>query len=258
MIKIFSHQQNNNQPLILLHGWGFSSEIWTSLLPALSTHYQVTLVDLPGHGQSEFLPHYNDFSVVVDKLVNQTPKNAIWAGWSLGGLIALACAQQHPEHIKHLLQIASTPKFITDETWSCGIKPHIMTQFEQQLQLDTQATLNRFVTLQTLGLPSAKQDAKELAVYLQQNLPSNAGLQWGLEMLRSLDLRTALNTIECPIHYLLGAKDNLVPLALKHYLTQNCPHIGIEALPAAAHMPFFSHPELFLQWLKNATNSGSV
>lgn len=258
MVKTFTPLHGNKPPLVLLHGWGFSSEIWASLLPALSTHYEVTLIDLPGHGQSEFLQEYNDITRVVDTLVNQTPKNAVWAGWSLGGLIALACAQRHPEHIQQLLQIASTPKFITDESWSCGVKPTIMAQFEQQLQLDTQATLNRFVTLQTLGLPSAKQDAKELAVYMQQNLPSNMGLRWGLEMLRSLDLRAALNTIQCPVHYLLGAKDSLVPLALKDYLTQNYPKIGIEVLPAAAHIPFFSHPELFLQWLNNATNSGSI
>jgi pimeloyl-[acyl-carrier protein] methyl ester esterase len=255
MSHLFIKTEGHGPPLVLLHGWGFSSEIWAPILPVLTQHFQVTLVDLPGHGQSMFLPQFNEIHEVAHYLVRHTPPNAIWVGWSLGGLIALACAQQYPEHIKQLLQVASTPKFVTSEDWNYGVKPNIMTQFEQQLQANTQATLTRFVTLQTLGLPNAKQDARELAIYIQEHLPSRAGLYWGLHILRTLDLRPLLASIQCPIHYLLGAKDSLVPLALKDYLTQNYPHIGVEVLPTAAHMPFFSHPALFLQWLNHATHS---
>jgi len=250
--------QGHGRPLVLLHGWGFSSEIWAPLLPALTKHYQVTLIDLPGHGQSMFLPQFNELDELASYLVHHTPKNAIWLGWSLGGLIALACAQHSPDHVQRLLQVASTPKFMTSDDWQYGVKPLVMSQFEQQLQANTKATLSRFVTLQTLGLTNARQEARELSGYIQEHLPSKHGLHWGLHLLRTLDLRSYLNTVQCPTHYLLGAKDSLVPLALSAHLTQNYPHIEVEVFPTAAHMPFFSHQDLFLQWLQHATHSGSI
>ena len=39
-------------PLILLHGWAMHSGLWTPLLSPLANHFQLHLVDLPGHGHS--------------------------------------------------------------------------------------------------------------------------------------------------------------------------------------------------------------
>lgn len=41
-----------NPALVLLHGWGMSSTIWTPLLPALTQSFYVTVIDLPGLGRS--------------------------------------------------------------------------------------------------------------------------------------------------------------------------------------------------------------
>lgn len=251
-------KHGHGSPLVMLHGWGFSSEIWAPVLPALAKKYQVITIDLPGHGKSPFLPQFHDFHEVVKSLIHHTPSQAIWLGWSLGGLLALGVAQHAPDHVKQLLQVASTPKFMTDEEWDFGVKPTIMKQFEQQLLANTQATLQRFVMLQTLGLSNARQESRELSAYIQESLPSHKGLSWGLEILRKTDMRPALSTLQCPIHYLLGAKDSLVPVAIQAYFMQNYPQVGVEVLPTAAHMPFFSHPDLFLQWFTHATSSSSI
>ena len=36
--------------LVLLHGWGLNAEVWQSIIPRLSAHYRLHLVDLPGYG----------------------------------------------------------------------------------------------------------------------------------------------------------------------------------------------------------------
>ena len=45
--------RQGNAELVLLHGWGASSDCWRSALPQLRRQFNVTLIDLPGHGRSQ-------------------------------------------------------------------------------------------------------------------------------------------------------------------------------------------------------------
>src|SRR5215813_5162439 len=38
--------------LVLVHGWTCDDTSWAAQVPALSKHYRVITLDLPGHGQS--------------------------------------------------------------------------------------------------------------------------------------------------------------------------------------------------------------
>src|SRR5215470_19414781 len=40
------------EPIILIHGWAASAEMWDSAIPDLSRSYQVTALDCRGHGKS--------------------------------------------------------------------------------------------------------------------------------------------------------------------------------------------------------------
>lgn len=237
-------------PLVLLHGWGFSSQIWSTLLPELSPYFDITLVDLPGHGKSPILES-GSFDDVLDQLVKQTPANAIWLGWSLGGVLSLAIAKKYPTHIRQLLLVASTPKFVADNQWSYGVRENILEQFTQRLEANVESTLTRFIALQTFGVPTGKEDARALSVFVKENLPSKEGLRWGLSVLKTQDLRNSFNSISCPVNILLGGKDALVPVGLADYLLENENHIKTEVMPHATHMPFFSNPDLFTEWLFN-------
>jgi len=39
--------------LVLLHGWGFSSDIFQKLIEKYKKSYCITVIDLPGHGRSD-------------------------------------------------------------------------------------------------------------------------------------------------------------------------------------------------------------
>jgi pimeloyl-ACP methyl ester carboxylesterase len=44
------------EPLLLIHGTGSARFAWRPVVPLLSTHYELLLVDLPGHGDSKLPP----------------------------------------------------------------------------------------------------------------------------------------------------------------------------------------------------------
>jgi pimeloyl-[acyl-carrier protein] methyl ester esterase len=52
--------------LVLLHGWGMSSEVWRAWLALLRIRCNVILLDLPGFGRSPAQPH-----VSLDELLDQ-------------------------------------------------------------------------------------------------------------------------------------------------------------------------------------------
>jgi pimeloyl-ACP methyl ester carboxylesterase len=62
-------------------------------------------------------------------------------------------------------------------------------------------------------------------------------------------MRHMLRSIDIPIHWLLGAKDGLVPASLAAVLSQEYhqPHVILNA--DASHAPFISHREDFLRQL---------
>ncbi|VEB52926.1 Biotin synthesis protein BioH [Salmonella enterica subsp. enterica] len=77
------------------------------------------------------------------QVAKNAPDQAIWLGWSLGGLVASQMALTHPERVQALVTVASSPCFSAREGWP-GIKPEILGGFQQQLSDDFQRTGGAF------------------------------------------------------------------------------------------------------------------
>ena len=81
--------------LVMLHGWGMHSAIWTDWAALLAERFRVHLVDLPGHGLSDAstAASLDDWAEAVKRVA---PEGAWWLGWSLGGLVAMQTARLFP------------------------------------------------------------------------------------------------------------------------------------------------------------------
>jgi pimeloyl-ACP methyl ester carboxylesterase len=85
----------SGEPLVLLHGQGFSRRSWDPVVPALAAHRDVIAVDLPGHGESPRQPKGTgssprDLAVAVAELLDEVGVDtAHVAGNSSGGWVAL-------------------------------------------------------------------------------------------------------------------------------------------------------------------------
>lgn len=235
-----------DRDLVLLHGWGLNAEVWQSIVPRLSAHFRLHLVDLPGYGRSQPFPPLS-LAQMAQQIAPQLPAQAIVLGWSLGGLVASQLALTLPDRITALISVASSPCFAAGDGWP-GIKPDTLLRFQQDLSTDFQRTVERFLALQTLGTSSARQDARQLKeVVLSQPVPEVAVLDAGLAILRDVDLRPALADLRQPHLRLYGALDGLVPRAIAPLLDEAWPQSRSQVIEKAAHAPFISHPEIFCQ-----------
>lgn len=247
MNSLYWHSEGEGKHhLVLLHGWGLNAQVWHGIGARLASHFRLHLVDLPGYGRSQGFPAMS-LQAMADTLLAQAPERAIWLGWSLGGLVASRIALDAPQRVSALVTVASSPCFCAQDAWP-GIKPEVLLGFQQQLSADFQRTVERFLALQTLGTESARQDARLLKnVVLAQPMPSEAVLNGGLAILRQADLRAEMQALAPPLLRLYGALDGLVPRRVAGLLDARWPDSASVVIPNAAHAPFISHPEVFVE-----------
>ncbi|MFC1619428.1 alpha/beta fold hydrolase [Candidatus Neomarinimicrobiota bacterium] len=97
IINIWMRQTGKGDPIILIHGWGHSGDIWTQIGEKLSSNHSLIMFDLPGFGNSPpvspdliSIAHYSDIIglAMQNVLVKEVPFTII--GDSLGALIVLS------------------------------------------------------------------------------------------------------------------------------------------------------------------------
>ena len=80
--------------VVLLHGWAMHGGVFAPLVERLRERCTVHVVDLPGHGLSRDADVPLALDPCVDAITGIVPDDALWCGWSLGGLVALQAAQR--------------------------------------------------------------------------------------------------------------------------------------------------------------------
>jgi pimeloyl-[acyl-carrier protein] methyl ester esterase len=229
-------------PLVLLHGWGLSPAVWSSLRPLLADFPEISAPWLPGHGPAE-LAHGPDLADWTDLLVPDLPDQALMVGWSLGGLIALDLARRHPRKVARLALIGATPRFVAGPDWPHGLAAETVQGFRDGFAADPGATLRRFVALQTVGDARRKAVALALSDALpplgEEHAPALAD---GLRLLAETDLRDGLAEIRQPVRLLHGEGDALMPAAAATWLADQFPNGRLTLLTDCGHAPFLSRP----------------
>jgi pimeloyl-[acyl-carrier protein] methyl ester esterase len=238
-MNVWHETRGSGPDLVLLHGWGLSSDIWDGFSDRLAERYRVTVIDLPGLGRSA---PAGDMSpdMVVEALLEVAPEQAHWVGWSLGGQLALACVERAPERVKSLSLIAANPCFVARKDWPCAMVPDVFNAFVESLTENEAKTLQRFAALQTRGSASARDELKRLKNVISTTEPQ--ALAPALMLLQA-DLRPALVALNCPAQLILGAEDQLVPAGLAEQARALNPKLQAHMLAHSAHLPFVSHAD---------------
>ncbi|SMN10647.1 Biotin synthesis protein BioH [uncultured Candidatus Thioglobus sp.] len=202
--------------MVLLHGWGFNSELFNSLIAQYQQQYRITKIDLPGHGRSDEVAGGIDewCDEIIKILHEKSIKNPILLGWSLGGLLAIKIASQIP--IERLILVATTPKFVRIKDWQYGIEADNFRQFSTALSLNLSKGLKRFVSLQT----DNKTQLKLLAQSIDALPTTTIALNQGLEILLTTDLVQLFKQLTIPMQVILGNRDTLVPIKIADWYKQ--------------------------------------
>ena len=111
--------QQGDRCVVLLHGYLESMLVWEDFIPFLYKEVRVVTLDLPGHGISVVAgeEHPMEFlaDTVADGLQELGIERCTLVGHSMGGYVALAFCERHPEMLDGLVLLSSTPNADTPE-----------------------------------------------------------------------------------------------------------------------------------------------
>jgi pimeloyl-[acyl-carrier protein] methyl ester esterase len=228
--------------LVLIHGWALHGGVFAPLVERLAAHFQLHLVDLPGHGASRDDATPLRLPFVVSAIAAATPP-AVWCGWSLGGLFALHAAATLPK-VRGLAMNAATPRFVRGEDWPHAVEPAVFEQFGQDLAQDYRGTLERFLALDAMGSEHARQELRTLrAALVERGEPAPRALQEGLRLLETTDLRGALPGLRVPSLWLAGQRDRLVSARAMQAAAALAPQATAQVVAHGGHAPFLGHTD---------------
>lgn len=233
--------------LVLLHGWALNGGMWGPWLDELACDARLHLLDLPGHGRSDWSVETHDLGGLARAVFPRIPRGAAVLGWSLGGMLALELARQRPRHVRALILMATTPKFLAGPDWEHGLHPAVLDEFSRGLATDYRRTVQDFLVLQTRGDEQALATLRTLRGSLHgHGEPDPRALATGLDILRHADLREALPRITAPALVIAGEHDRLTPPEAGRELATRLPTARFRLVERSGHAPFLSHADAVL------------
>jgi pimeloyl-ACP methyl ester carboxylesterase len=229
-------------PVVLLHGFPLSSEIWTPIRTAVEEAARLITPDLRGFGGSEkpegdyaMETLAGDILQLVDRL---GVERFVLGGHSMGGYVALRFAASHADRLAGLVLIDTRASADTPEG-----KVRRTVAIERIRRGEAVAFLDEF--LPNLVAESTRARAPRLAAELRAlaaQVPDHvlAGCLAGMR--DRPDSVQVLSGIDLPALVITGQDDALSPPEVAHQLAAVLPRGRLAVIPLAGHTPSIERP----------------
>lgn len=242
-LQFFEMLNREKENLVLLHGWGMNSTVWSELVDALQGHFRIHRIELYPCLQPDRGDKTEDVQDCIECILEQAPQRAHWLGWSLGGMLAMQLADQHPARVQSLILIATNAVFCRQPHWENAMVEETFNDFKARLLCNSQRALQEFVRLQFLGVAEAKRHSRALLELTRRQKLSTQQLNYSLDLLARLDGIAALKRLRLPCLMINGARDKITPVESVAAMRRLNPNIEVEILKNAGHAPFICHPK---------------
>jgi pimeloyl-ACP methyl ester carboxylesterase len=243
-----TYYQDNGQgdPVVLLHGWGASSQSLAGVAASLATGFRVVSVDLPGFGWSGAptdawgTAQYADH---VRQLLDELGLGKVaLVGHSFGGRIAIFLAATHPEGVKRLVLVASA-----------GVRSR------QRLAVRAKVVVTKFLR-RVLTLPGWGRVGERILQRWQDRVGSRdyraaGAMRPTLVKVVNEDLVPMLPMIQAPTLLLWGDQDQEVRRPAVETMAAQIRGARLVTFPGAGHFPFHDAPEEFQRHLTDFLRS---
>jgi len=282
-----SSQVMDAAPMILLHGFGASIGHWRQNLPELGKYHTVYALDMLGFGASEKVtaPYSTDFWIeqVYDFWCTFVRRPVILVGNSIGSLICLAAAAQHPEMVCGIVMlnlpdssVLENPEWVSKSLafvspivkpvvgamkWVLTLPPIFNTLF----WLIRQPSLLRVWAKQAYAAPNAITDelieifsspANERgAARTLRAMVNSKPRSLSSKQIANYAAKDVLPTLKIPMLLFWGLKDKMVPPTLARLFLKYNSGLKLIEIENAGHCPHDEQPEFvngqILAWIQS-------
>lgn len=235
-------------PVILLHGWINSWDVWrdTMIYLADRQRFKVYALDFWGFGESakERTPPFklsSYVSMVEQFLEIMGIQSAPVIGHSMGGTVSLQLTLEHPNRVNKVAIVGSP---------ILGTSLHLFLQLAGvgwiANTLFRMPFILRFVVRFILARDS--QRVRDM-IYRDVSKTSSESFFRSIGDLRRTDLRSRVGQIGVPTLGIFGEHDNIVSPNQSKELRKSIPRARVQMMKYSRHFPMLDEPELFRQTL---------
>lgn len=238
-------EAGSGTPLVLLHGFPFSSALWRPQLEVLATRCRVIAPDFRGFGESEVTAGPYTMERLADDTIRLLDalgvERAVICGLSMGGYVAFALYRHHPERVRALILADTRAEPDTEEgranrdrmaelalnegaaALAKEMLPHLLSESTRRSRAPAVSELRRI-------MESA--DPRALAAALK-----------GMAVRE--DARPVLERISVPTLVIVGREDEVTPPAAARALGDRIADARVEIIDDAGHVSNLEAPERF-------------
>lgn len=264
-VRLYRGGDTGRPPLLLLHGAMLDSAqgVWRDVAPALSTDYNVHLIDLPRHGGSRPWSGTLDSSF-YQRFMNELldalnlPQVAL-IGLSMGGGVATGYALDHPGRVSALIAIGpggiGAKRKAQFSTWLSLRTPGLMRLIAWYLARFPQAIRKSMLIHLTAGantrdfetiIELATEEARAKHKNKERALDDWQIHSYGPFSMR-LDFLPQLPMLSVPTLWIRGDQDPLVGHAELSAATSATPGSRLVTMADAGHVVTYDQPDEFIR-----------
>jgi 3-oxoadipate enol-lactonase len=223
-------------PVVLIHGFPFSHEMWEPQLRVLQKQFRVIAYDLRGHGKSGVGDGQYMLEFFVDDLLGLLDylkvAKAVVCGLSMGGYIALRAEERNPDRVLALVLADTQAKADSNEA---KLKRAASIKSVKTAGVDAYAESFVKALFTTESLAKHAEAVENIKRIIRSN--SSIGICGALLALVSrTDTTEALARIKVPTLILVGEQDTLTPPSASIEMHDRIPNSEIHIVQNAAHM----------------------
>lgn len=234
----FTNAMLTGIPLIFINSLGSDLRIWDGVIPYFAEDFPIVRYDKRGHGLSDCPPgpytlhdHTTDLAALLTGL--EVP-SAILIGVSVGGMIALDFARQHPGRVHALVLCDTGARIGTAEAW---------TERSTIVRQEGLATIAPLILSRWFSRSFSTVEPTAYRGYYNMLTRTPAeGYAATCEALRDADLCAVVQSITAPSLVLCGDEDIATPPTLGQELAAALPNARFQLIYQAGHLPSIEQP----------------
>jgi peroxiredoxin len=264
-IQLFFEQYGEGQPVILIHGWPLSHQMWEYQIQTIvEAGYQVVAYDRRGFGKSS-KPYYGyDYDTLAKDLNDLIEaldlKDVILAGFSMGGgEVARYIGTYGTDKVAKAALISSVAPFMLKTSDNPdGVPEETFEGFKKNIKEDRLAFLKEFGD-QFVNYKDNKKKISEAQVHFNWSIAAGASPKATLDCVDSFgktDFREDCKRFDVPTLIVHGDADKVVPIETAGQAAAKIiKDSTYQIIKDAPHGLVFTHAEefntIFLDFLKS-------
>ncbi len=244
-IELSYRDEGDGPPVVLLHGFPFSSRLWAPQIEGLRSGHRVIAPDLRGFGRSPVVPGPYRMETLADDVAGLMDAlglaRAAVAGLSMGGYVAFELYRRHPGRVARLM-LADTRAEPDDEEG----RARRARMAERARAEGTGAIVDGMIPklVAPATLEERPEIVRELRAIMEEVDPEAVAA--ALEgMAERADSRPLLAEISVPVLVIVGAEDAITPPAVARAMVEAIPDARLEVVASAGHVSNLERPEAF-------------